>query len=235
MSIENMLALQDRMNSKVNPNWKEAGYQWLRAVIVEGAEALEHWGWKWWKKQTPDQAQFNIELVDIWHFILSQAILKWGDRTAAVLNSDACRLDTVSLIDWDVGLRDETIDARMRMEVLIGLCALRGNLSEIVSTFRVIQELDGKMSDADLYKGYLAKNVLNFFRQDHGYKEGTYIKTWMGEEDNVVLERICASLDELDEDTLYRALEDYYTVVLMRRQETAHASSASDSSFSLPA
>jgi len=32
------------------------------------------WGHKWWKKQDCDMAQLRMELVDIWHFILSAAI-----------------------------------------------------------------------------------------------------------------------------------------------------------------
>ena len=40
------------------------------------------------------------------------------------------------------------------------------------------------MSFDELYVGYIGKNVLNFFRQDHGYKDGTYIKVWNGKEDN---------------------------------------------------
>ncbi|MFT7292895.1 MAG: hypothetical protein ACI87Q_000741, partial [Pseudohongiellaceae bacterium] len=35
----------------------------------------------------------------------------------------------------------------------------------------------------------------NFFRQDHGYKDGSYIKIWQGQEDNVHLVDILASAD----------------------------------------
>jgi hypothetical protein len=42
------------------------------------------------------------------------------------------------------------------------------------------------MDVTELYKRYLIKNQLNTFRQDHGYKDGTYIKLWGGVEDNVV-------------------------------------------------
>ena len=38
-----------------------------------------------------------------------------------------------------------------------------------------------------LYQLYMAKNVLNMFRQANGYKDGTYVKTWDGLEDNVIL------------------------------------------------
>ena len=46
-----MLELQAIMNSKVDSNWLSAKYPYLRAVAIEGAEAIEHHGWKWWKKQ----------------------------------------------------------------------------------------------------------------------------------------------------------------------------------------
>lgn len=42
---------------------------------------------------------------------------------------------------------------------------------------------------------YVSKNVLNIFRQEHGYKDGSYVKEWFGQEDNVHLVEISASLD----------------------------------------
>ena len=51
------------------------------------------------------------------------------------------------------------------------------------SDFATIMHLIEMDFDA-LYRSYVGKNVLNFFRQDHGYKEGTYVKNWAGREDN---------------------------------------------------
>ena len=76
---------QAKMNAKVNPQWVEAAYPYLRAVVVEGAEAIEHHGWKWWKKQECDQEQLQMELVDIWHFTLSHILLETrGDEAQAL-------------------------------------------------------------------------------------------------------------------------------------------------------
>ena len=47
----------------------------------------------------------------------------------------------------------------------------------------------------DLYRSYVGKNVLNFFRQDHGYRDGSYRKQWQGREDNEHLTEVLASLD----------------------------------------
>lgn len=41
----------------------------------------------------------------------------------------------------------------------------------------------------------MSKNVLDFFRQDHGYKEGSYQKIWQVREDNEHLADILASMD----------------------------------------
>jgi predicted component of viral defense system (DUF524 family) len=46
-----------------------------------------------------------------------------------------------------------------------------------------------------LYEYYVYKNVLNIFRQKHGYAEGTYQKIWNGEEDNVHLAALKNRID----------------------------------------
>ena len=43
------------------------------------------------------------------------------------------------------------------------------------------------VSFEELYDLYIAKNILNRFRQNHGYKDGSYIKIWNGVEDNEIL------------------------------------------------
>ena len=63
-----------------------------------------------------------------------------------------------------------------------------------------------------LYTLYVGKNILNQFRQDHGYKEGTYIKIWNGEEDNVTMQSILEKNNEVTPEALYEALEKAYPV-----------------------
>lgn len=96
-----MLDLQAAMNSKVDSAWLEAAYPYLRAVVVESAEAIEHHGWKWWKKQTLDLPQLQMEIIDIWHFLLSELLLRnQGDvpRTLdALLESASIARETVEL------------------------------------------------------------------------------------------------------------------------------------------
>ena len=64
-----------------------------------------------------------------------------------------------------------------------------------------------------LYTAYVGKNVLNFFRQDNGYQDGSYVKNWSGREDNEHLVEVIAELDHSAEDfskQVYGALENRY-------------------------
>jgi hypothetical protein len=73
------------------------------------------------------------------------------------------------------------------------------------------------MNPDSLFTRYVGKNVLNVFRQDHGYKEGTYIKQWQGREDNEHLVEVLAELDAGHPDyrqAVYDSLSARYQGVL---------------------
>jgi hypothetical protein len=61
-----------------------------------------------------------------------------------------------------------------------------------------------------LYKLYVGKNILNQFRQDNGYKDGSYIKIWAGEEDNVVMKRVLDDSSDISPSELYKELTKLY-------------------------
>ncbi|HEY0960995.1 MAG TPA: dUTP diphosphatase [Pseudomonadales bacterium] len=209
LQAETMLTLQAQMNAKVNPDWINAAYPYLRAVVVEGAEAMEHHGWKWWKKQERDLAQLQMELVDIWHFTLSHMLLqRRGDQDKAL--ADLLAPDFTASIRFDG--RDYVLtelDLIAKMELMIGLAAAR-RIS--LPLFEALLK-DCGMDWKELYCQYVGKNVLNFFRQDKGYKQGTYRKLWGGREDNEHLVEIMATLNSEDADfqhRLYASLNDRY-------------------------
>ena len=210
LQAETMLNLQAQMNAKVNPDWINAAYPYLRAVVVEGAEAMEHHGWKWWKKQDCDLAQLQMELVDIWHFTLSHILLQHrGDQSKAL--ADLLAPDFTASIRFDGNdyvIAD--LDLIGKMELNIGLAAAR-RIS--LPLFDALLK-DCRMEWKDLYCQYVGKNVLNFFRQDNGYKQGTYRKDWGGREDNEHLVEIMNSLNSEDagfQHQLYASLKDRYT------------------------
>jgi dimeric dUTPase (all-alpha-NTP-PPase superfamily) len=182
--VQTMLRLQASMNNKVDPDWVNAAYPYLRAVVVEAAEAIEHHGWKWWKKQHCDIAQLQMEVVDIWHFILSELLLRNlgnEEQTSTELFRQINSPAVGTTIAFDNQLIEPDNQGLLeKLELLIGLStAQRIELSVFYGIMH-----DCKMSWNDLYAQYVGKNVLNFFRQDHGYKEGSYQKMWQGKEDN---------------------------------------------------
>lgn len=208
-----MLSLQAAMNAKVDPNWIAARYPYMRAVVIEAAEAIEHHGWKWWKKQEKDLPQLQMELIDIWHFLLSQILLdEDGNETAALLrlSEQLERIEDSQQVNFDGKQHNvNSMDLLAQLELLIALSASR---KIELSVFAAIMS-NCEMDWTELYCQYVGKNVLNFFRQDHGYQDGSYQKMWNGREDNEYLVEVMAELDSGDaeyKDKLYSALSNHY-------------------------
>ena len=195
----NMLELQDSMNSKVNVNWRSAGNEWYRAIWMESSEMLDHYGWKWWKKQDADIMQVKLEVVDIVHFALSIR-----------LEQNQSLEDTAELIAADFGNMMQAEDIRKTIECL-ALLTLTDQGAHFTFIAGIMKYLD--MSFDELYEIYVGKNVLNMFRQDNGYKEGTYNKMWSGREDNECLAEIMKELNgdsKTFQDDVYAALSQRY-------------------------
>ena len=209
--LNTMLSLQNNMNIKVNPEWLTAGYGYLRAAMVESVEAIDHHGWKWWKAQEKDLPQLQMELVDIWHFALSASIIDYkGDieATATALasqlaeNTPHVQFDGQSYSPAGLSLLDN-------LDLMTGLCAAKRFSVPLFMQIVTQSEMTGE----ELYRQYVGKNVLNFFRQDNGYKAGTYVKTWNGREDNAHLVEVLDSLDMNAPDyadLVYKGLADRY-------------------------
>ncbi|MCZ6471509.1 MAG: dUTP diphosphatase [Gammaproteobacteria bacterium] len=196
-----MLELQDAMNSRVNSNWRQANNEWYRAIWTECAEMLDHYGWKWWKHQQPDLDQVRLELVDILHFAMSDYLLQDGDNdevAARILDEMACPGKIDDMRQAIESMAQSTIaDQSM-------------HFSGFANIMRLIE-----MDFDQLYRMYVGKNVLNFFRQDHGYRDGSYIKVWQDREDNEHLAELLASLDSDSvefKDQLYQGLQARYPV-----------------------
>ena len=189
-------------NVLVHPQWREQGFEFYRAMWVECAEMLDHFGWKWWKQQTPDIDQVKLELVDIWHFALSELM-----RERAIDPAVAEQLATVSV---DKATDPEVF--RLAIETLAGACLSTRSidLSAFCAAMAALP-----MDYAELYALYIGKNMLNRFRQNNGYKSGEYRKLWQGREDN---EHLIELLDELSDvpeqlpERLYAGLEARYAI-----------------------
>lgn len=197
--LTTMLELQDAMNTKVSADWREQNYAWYRAIWVECAELMDHYGWKWWKKQSPDQDQVKLELVDIWHFGLSICLLEGGTH------ADIAHRLTVVLDPLPSGG-----DFRDDLEAFT-LATLQSRGFDAPGFARLMTDVG--LDFDELYSRYVGKNVLNFFRQDNGYQQGTYRKQWQGKEDNEHLVEVVAMLDVHShsfKDDVYDALTQRY-------------------------
>ncbi len=196
--LETMAAMQVAHNEHVHPEWRTQRYEYYRAVWIECAELLDHFGWKWWKHQQADLNQVKLELVDIWHFGMSD-----------LLRDDALVPNVVDLLDV-VPIDDPSGDALREAVEDLAEATLQSKAFPIGLFARAMQVLP--LPFDELFRLYVGKNVLNEFRQDHGYKSGTYLKTWAGREDN---EHLIELLDEIDDPAtavkdLYEMLEGRY-------------------------
>lgn len=163
--LTQQLQLQDRLNCTIDPDWRSRGWPFMRAAMVEAVEMLDHHGWKWWKAQAePDWPQVRLELIDIWHFALSEYLQAGVDPAPLIALGESQQ----TLFD---GLGFPQL-----CEAFIAPAA-EGEFFE--ACFVALMRAAGLTWD-DLHRTYVAKNVLNLFRQANGYRDGTYRKEWAG-------------------------------------------------------
>lgn len=199
-ALETMLSMQHQMNTRVHPDWINQGFEWYRAIWIECGELMDHFGYKWWKKQDPDMSQVRLEVIDIWHFGLS-----------ALFRSDTsiAQLAEHLIVELEVN-SSEVLGVREATEAL-AMSSLKSKSFSVVQFAALMRACN--LSFDELYRHYVGKNVLNFFRQDHGYKDGSYQKIWEGREDNEHLADLMEVLDSQSEDfpsDVYAALKTKY-------------------------
>lgn len=219
-SINEMLEMQSVLNEMTNgADWRNGKtalgkvIDWRRCIVMETAELIDSYPWKHWKAvdaQT-DIENVRVELVDIWHFLLSLALENFEPENASALLNKALTMSNESqTISSELSAIEKVrIHETMMRTALESVQVSESYLSALTVAFFnscKVAELDFDQ----LYQIYMAKNVLNKFRQDHGYKEGTYIKEWNGKEDNVVMFEIIAQMPSFSGDHLYIGLKEHY-------------------------
>lgn len=164
-----MWKLQDQLNTQTSgPDWKEKNQNWNLAIKSEVMEFFDYIGWKWWK--TPDQTkkpsdmQARLELVDIWHFLLSSVI--------EVANQEEAKeyLRLTKFLQLEAGNKEWQIHRIQSLD------QPTDNLNKINYLMNALTFCAWTWDE--LYKAYIGKVALNAFRQANGYKEGTYQKIW---------------------------------------------------------
>ena len=221
--IYEMLQLQNQLNNDTNGvQWRQditkngKRINWKRCIYMETAELIDSFPWKHWKSidAEPDLQNVKIELVDIWHFLMSY-LLKFNELNAAakLIDNHKDTKSDIKIQKWDNDKVDEYLDI---FEELMAL-ALVKNDSEMMQ--EALLEQFFKACDSvglgfdELYALYIGKNALNQFRQEHGYKEGTYIKIWNGKEDNEVMQELIERNPDISYEELKKALAKAYETV----------------------
>jgi len=217
-----MLKLQQQLNDATNGVGWEKGItkngkiiDWKRCTYLECAELIESYPWKHWKNidAEPDYANIQIEAVDIWHFIMSQALEDYKIKEIGSIETLADNI--VQLPNYTTFTREiiptsknsyEQIEV---VEILMKTLFCDEKTEKLMQAFIDVAIQSGLNLDR-LYSLYVGKNILNQFRQDHGYKEGNYIKIWNGEEDNVTMQTLLADEPDISPENLYKALKKAY-------------------------
>lgn len=203
--LQHMIQLQESINTKVHPVWKAQMFSWYRAFISELFELHDKLAWKWWKAPGQDENLFQIklELTDLWHFALSEAIqyevtsdiIQWNFDNYAHYQKLYGDIDTVELVEACIKHSIDKGDTD-------------GRFFELFRRYEITLP--------ELYKMYCGKHALNMFRQNHGYNTGGYNKYWYsGKEDNAALEFVMKDLplSPIYIDEIYKQLVTLHTSI----------------------
>lgn len=211
--ISKLFQMQDQLNTYVHPQWRDQDFDWYEAIVDECCELKGHLGWKWWKQNykcgltEANKKQVQLEVIDLLHFLISGLLdgkLETAGSVTGIFNGS----------QLPSGITLENAVDKMRFY------ACDGYYGAVQWTW--IALLTG-LTEQEILETYTQKYVLNKFRQDHGYKDGSYCKEWElnvspGEflEDNEVLSFVVFKLkntgqDTTDETELYNRLEAMYT------------------------
>jgi len=219
--ILQMLELQQELNDATNGlGWEDGSTKngkiidWKRCAFLECAELIESYPWKHWKNiaASADMENIRIEAVDIWHFILSQALTEYKVENKGSIEDLAKQIEALDNFEKFTKSATST-DTDYYAQIIIVEDLIKSlfvnDSTEILMQKFIEVAMQSDLNLDSLYTLYIGKNILNRFRQDYGYKEGTYIKIWQGKEDNVVMQKILEEGD-ISPKSLYEALVNAY-------------------------
>lgn len=219
--VKEMFLMQQALNDETNGVGWEDGYtkngkliNWKRCIYMECAELIDSFAWKHWKNisAAPDVNNIVIEIVDIWHFVMSYILEQYyGSKDIDHIVSDVTAVSGFAeFSSYAYDVREYSIyeivnDIELIIHETSGFELQIGEL--LTDFFRVAIKCG--VSLEILFTKYIGKNVLNKFRQDHGYKEGSYRKIWGDLEDNEVLIEVL-SKGAVSANEIYEQLQKIY-------------------------
>lgn len=209
--MRTMLLTQHELNRHQHLEWQTQEYPWLTAMLTETAELVEQLSpiWKWWKKGDVNSIslqQIQMEVVDVWHFILSDILQQMWDEMElesfddipflgtsghktyyfAILSIRAHPLELGPIVEFE-----KAIDNAQKF---VSACLAEGRDPGVYLRYFFNLVSNVGLDVDTLYKKYVGKAELNKFRWANGYGD-TYRKVWGEKEDNVVLSEILQTVD----------------------------------------
>lgn len=207
--VESMFAMQDALNTLIDPDWtSHQHWDFQRATMVELVELMDHYGYKWWKKQEPNLEQCKLEIIDIAHFHISYLIqksIREGNQYDFYVDDFLSKLTPIQY-----EINPEVV--RSVIDEAVYFASVKEFSTEVLALLMNVFEITPEV----LCNHYIVKNTLNIFRAKNGYKSGSYIKTWNGKEDNEVLLEVYSTTNQSSStlaDDLYSKLEEAYKEV----------------------
>ena len=196
--------IQHELNLKIDKHYyrnrKEKELQ--LAILQETSELIDSYAWKWWKKMDNNDLNKKVELVDIYHFLLSWDLFLKRDVEAVgryveihyrnTLMRDFRYKDDFDLI---ISFVKEVADTRLAL------------------AYPYFFGLVNRYFNNDIYefiRFFFVKNVLNRIRQDSGYKTGSYNKVISGIEDNEIIYKLAEDMDLTDFETFSTELVERF-------------------------
>lgn len=219
--LEEMFLLQKELNDSTNgKNWELGINQfgkeinWLRCIHMEVAELIDSTPWKHWKNinANPDINNIHVELVDIWHFLMSYILQETNVPRAVSLVNTHCIYEASNEIDTKLMVKEAEKLSYIALAIETGNMPTFSGIERFIDQFFRCCKISG-LSFTWLQKLYIGKNCLNQFRQDNGYKEGIYKKIWNGKEDNVVMVSLLEKIESVSFNELYENLRIEYELV----------------------
>jgi dimeric dUTPase (all-alpha-NTP-PPase superfamily) len=213
--FKTMVELQHKFNKQVADDYLDKNFNWNSAIIAESGELLDSLGYKWWKKQVQDMDNVKVEAIDLLHFVISETIQYFYNNPTSTDFIEK----TIEYFHFDFEDDPELIRNynNFTIERLIGKLLKEDAGEDRFVLLKVLfHRLD--MTNEDVYIAYIVKNCLNKFRQDNGYKKGTYIKDWNGKEDNVIAYVLAKEIGAVD--NLFEELNEYLTFIYLKDIKT---------------
>ena len=252
-SIQELFSLQNQFQIKAmdQVNWWEVEemngkpVNYAIATLAEMAEAMESLDFKWWGPGKDDLVNFSVELIDILHFEMSNAMramaLRFdGFTVEQFLEDDNPILNGLvkKIYDSQETAVSNELDKDNFYDLLLQLVGISSSLSSkrllhtpilaetYVVNVRIVFDMIKLlgMSFPEICERYKLKNALNVVRKMNGYKTGTYVKTWVSlstgieDEDNKIALELIRNKN-LEFNDLIKTLDNYYKTNIMALAE----------------